>query len=102
MTYGLGVGYLGASGARYIVHNVHLCSNLAEIPNVCAFLFVLSVCLCLPVHQAWGEGPVVRVQWTVVCGVGGGDLGPAPSTVRRAARVQPQRCCGGWRRLLLR
>ena len=23
-----------ASGARYIVHNVHLCSNLAEIPNV--------------------------------------------------------------------
>jgi len=34
MTYGLGVGRLGASGARYIVHNVHLCSNLAEIPNV--------------------------------------------------------------------
>jgi len=34
MTYGLGVGRLGASGARYIVQNVHLCSNLDEIPNV--------------------------------------------------------------------
>ena len=34
MTYGLGVGRSGASGARSIVHNVHLCSNLAEIPNV--------------------------------------------------------------------
>jgi len=34
------------------------------------FLFVLSVCLCLPVHQAWGEAPaVMRVHWTVVCGV---------------------------------
>jgi len=36
--------------------------------SVC-FLFVLAVCLCLPVHQAWGEAPVVRVQWTVVGGV---------------------------------
>ena len=35
MTYVFGVGRFRASGARYIVHNVHLCSNLAEIPNVC-------------------------------------------------------------------
>jgi hypothetical protein len=34
MVYGLGLGRLGASGGRYIVHNVHLCPNMAKSPNV--------------------------------------------------------------------
>jgi len=40
MAYGLRMDRLGASGGRYIVHNVHLCSNLAEIPNVFIILYI--------------------------------------------------------------
>jgi len=42
---------------------VSLCLSV----SVCVFLVCVSVCLCLPVHQAWGEVPFMRVQWTVVC-----------------------------------
>jgi len=50
---------------------------------VCLCVSCVCVCLCLPVHQAWGEAPVVRVQWTVMCAGSrppsvGSYLSPAP------------------------
>ena len=62
MAYGLRMDRLGASGGRYIVHNVHLCSNLAEIPNVNIIIIIIINLFWVGArHAACGGGGDIRL-----------------------------------------
>jgi len=45
MAYGLRMGRLGASEECCIAHNVHLYSNLVEIPNVMFKYIYMYICI---------------------------------------------------------
>jgi len=44
--------------------SLFLCVSVCACVCLCVSCVCVSVCLCLPVHQAWGEAPVVRGQGT--------------------------------------